>query len=321
MKASPLEGYWLEVSWENTLRLGIVHFMLYPNTQSGEGPILETVTSLAYDDFFSAVEVTWIKDPRVRKAVREVAESAHVSLEYGAQPVLLNQKLDINSLDKTERSRAIAQVKSCIDEASELGSERLTLPSGLDPGEPQRNDAAHALINSLREICAYGEQKSVAITLEIFDREIDKRQLIGPANEAAALARTIRKEYPDFGIMYDMAHGLLLNEDPRRALVLLKDYLVHIHVGNCVKDAGNPAYGDKHPRFGINGGETDVEDLTRFIKILFDAKFLRKRTYRNDKLPIVGFEVKPLLEERPEAVVAGTKRVWREAWARLEESS
>jgi sugar phosphate isomerase/epimerase len=306
----------MDSSWDSNLRLSVVHFMLYPGTQSGEGPILETVTRLAEDEFFSVLEVTWIKDPAIRRAVREISESAHVSLAYGAQPVLLSQKLDLNSFDNGARSKAIAQVKSCIDEASELGADRLALLSGPDPGQARRKDAVRVLLDSLGELCAYGEQKHVAITLETFDQEIEKKCLIGPLKEAAALARTIRQDHRDFGIMYDMAHAPLLNEDPRKALDALKDCLVHIHVGNCVKVPGHAAYGDKHPRFGIEGGEHDVEDLARFIEMLFDVRYLSRKARLNEPLPIVGFEVRPLPEENPEAIIAGTKRVWRQAWAK-----
>jgi sugar phosphate isomerase/epimerase len=294
--------------------------MLYPTTQSGEGPILETVTRLADDDFFSVLEVTWIKDPMVRKAVRNIAENSHVSLTYGAQPVLLGQKLDLNSLEDSERNRAVNQIKSCIDEAAELGASRLALLSGPDPGDERREDATRALVDSLKRICAYGEEKGVGVTMETFDRDIEKKCLTGPAKETAVLARAVRKDFRDFGIMYDMAHAPLLGEDPRRALGLLKNYLVHIHVGNCVKVPGHPAYGDKHPRFGIEGGEHDVNDLARFLKILFDIGYVGKMTRPNEQLPIVGFEVRPLPGERSEAVVASTKRVWRQAWARIQRS-
>ena len=310
----------MATSWENTLRLSIVHFMLYPDTQSGEGPILETVTRLADDDFLSVLEVTWIKDRSVRRAVRSIAENSHVSLAYGAQPVLLSQKLDLNSLDDSERKKAVNQVKACVDEAAELGASRLALLSGPDPGDAKRSDATRALVDSLRELCAYGEERHVAIVMETFDRDVEKKCLSGPAHEAAVLARTIRKEYKDFGIMYDMAHAPLLNEDPRKGLTLLRNYLVHIHVGNCVKVAGHPAYGDKHPRFGIDGGEHDVSDLVRFLRILFDIGYLGGRKRTADELPIVGFEVRPLPGERPESVLASTKRVWREAWAKLQQT-
>jgi sugar phosphate isomerase/epimerase len=308
----------LSISWENSLRLGVVHIMAYPDVQSGEQRFLDTVTTLAEDDFFSLLELALVRDPAQRRTIRQLAETSHLSITYAAQPVLMGQKLDVNSLDESERNRAIEEVKSCIDEASELGAERVSLLSGPDPGAPQRNDATQVLADSLKEICAYGEQKGLAITLETFDREIEKKRLIGPAREAAALARTVRKDFRDFGILYDMAHGPLLDEDPKHALTLLRDYLVHIHVGNCVKVAGNPVYGDRHPRFGVSGGLHDVDDLARFLKILFDIGYLGKKIRQNEKLPIVGFEIKPLPAESSEAVLAGTKRVWRQAWGQLQ---
>jgi sugar phosphate isomerase/epimerase len=292
--------------------------MMYPDVKSGEQRFLDTVTALTEDDFFSLLELALVKDPAQRRAIRQLAQTSHLSITYAAQAALLGQKLDMNSLDETERNRAVKEVKSCIDEASELGAERVSLLSGPDPGAQSRNEAIRALVDSLKEICAYGEEKRLAITLETFDRDIEKKCLIGPAREAAALARTVRKDFRDFGILYDMAHGPLLEEDPRRALTLLKEYLVHIHVGNCVKGTSNPAYGDKHPRFGVDGGVHDVDDLARFLKILFDIGYLGKKKGANGKLPIVGFEVKPLPGESSEAVLASTKRVWRQAWAQLQ---
>ena len=291
---------------------------MYPDVQPGEQRFMDTVVTLAEDDFFSLLELALVKDPAQRKAIRQLADTSHLSITYIAP--LLRQKLDVNSLDERERHKAVKEVKSCIDEAAELGAERVSLLSGPDPGARRRNDAMRALVDSLKEICAYGEEKRLGITLETFDRDVEKRCLIGPARDAASLARMVRKDFRNFGILYDMAHGPLLEEDPKSALALLKDYLVHIHVGNCVKVVGNPAYGDKHPRFGVDGGMHDVDDLTRFLKILFDIGYLGKETRQYEKLPIVGLEVKPLPDESSEAVLASTKRVWRQAWAQLQMS-
>jgi sugar phosphate isomerase/epimerase len=278
---------------------------------------LDSVKRLAKDDFFSVLEIVWLKDANLRRTVREIAESAHVTLTYGAQPALLTQKLDLSSPDDSSRKQAVDQMKSCIDEAVEIGAERMSLLSGFYRGQQQLEESMRLLVDSLNEVCAYGEQNSMPITLEAFDREVEKKCLIGPAKDAAELARTIRRSHPDFGIMYDMAHGPLLNETARYGLNLLKRYLVHVHLGNCVKgDSAHPAFGDKHPRFGVRGGEHDVHELVKFIKILFDIGYIRRNPGKG-RLPIVGFEVKPMPGEDPDTVIAGTKRVWRQAWARL----
>ncbi len=306
----------MDKSWEGMLRLGIVHFMAFPETIKGEGPILETVTRIAEDDFFTEVEVTWMKDPEVRKRVREVLEASHLVVGYGAQPPLLIQKLNLNALDEGERGRAVAQVKACIDEALELGAGRVAVLSGPDPGKADRAKAAELLVRSLKELCAYGREKGIGITLEIFDRAVDKRCLIGPAVEAAAIAEEVCADFDDFGLMYDLSHLPLLRERPLEALSAIKEHLVHIHIGNCVmRDPSHPAYGDQHPRFGIPGGENDVPQVVEFLRALLEVGYLKERP--QGELPIVAFEVKPLPGETSEVVIANAKRVWREAWARV----
>ena len=292
--------------------------MAYPASSPGEKPYLDTLNRLAQDNFFSVLEVVWVKDSAIRKTIKKMMESARVAVTYAAQAALLNQKLDLCSPIDHERQKAVSQVRTCIDEACELGAERMSLLSGFDHGESKRRESMRFLVQSLKEICAYGEQQHMPITLEAFDREVEKKCLIGPAEDAAALARAVRREYRNFGIMYDMAHGPLLDENPKRALSLLRPFLVHVHLGNCVKrDKTHPAYGDKHPRFGVQGGEHDVEQLTRFIKILFDVGYISRRPKEDKHLPIVGFEIKPMQDEDPDLVIAGMKRVWREAWKRL----
>ncbi len=294
--------------------------MAYPEAQlANDTTYLKTLTKLAQDDFFSVLEIVWIKDPALRKAVKEIVESGHIAITYGAQSALLNQCLDLNSPNDTERKRAVDQVKTCIDEACELGAERLSLLSGFDRGESERENLMRLLVDSLKEVCAYGEQRHMPITMEAFDREVEKKCIIGPAQDAAKFARTIRRDYKNFGIMYDMAHGTILNEDPKHALSMLKPYLDHVHIGNCVKRTPtHPAYGDKHPRFGIEGGENDVGELKRFLKALFDIGYIGRRHKVDDRLPTVGFEIKPMPQENPDVVIAGSKRVWKQAWAQLQ---
>jgi sugar phosphate isomerase/epimerase len=306
----------MDKSWEGILKLGIVHFMAFPETLKGEGPILETVTKIAEDAFFTAIEVTWMKEADVRKKARDVLEASHLTVYYGAQPPLLIGNLDLNSPEEEERIKAIDQVKDCINEAEEMGAKRVAVLSGPDPGDARRAQARDFLIQSLKEICAYGEEKGIGITLETFDRDVDKRRLVGPCEEAAAIAEEVREDFPSFGIMYDLSHLPLLEEKPLEALSALKDHLVHIHIGNCViSDPSHPAYGDTHPRFGIEGGENDVPQLVEFLRALFEVGYLTEEP--RGESPIVAFEVKPLPGESSGVVIASAKRVWKEAWARL----
>lgn len=306
----------MDKSWEGICKVGIVQFMIYPSVMKGEGPVVETITKIASDDFFGSMEITHIADPEARKQVAGIIASSHMTVGYGAQPVLLSRKLDLNHLDQSERMKAVQTIKACVDEAVELGINKVAFLSGRDPGEAQRQRAFDLLVESISEICDYARGKGVFIITETFDYDIDKCALIGPAPLAAKLAERVKAKYDNFGLMYDLSHVPLLREDPFEALSILKPHLVHIHVGNAqFRTPGVPSAGDQHPRFGLPGSENDVPELIQFLRALFKVGYLQE--HPQGELPVVAFEVKPLPGEVPEVVLANTKRVWREAWARL----
>jgi sugar phosphate isomerase/epimerase len=289
--------------------------MAFPETIRGEGPIVETVTKVAEGDFFTGIEVAWIKDPEKRKQVKAILANAHLAGTFGAQPALISQRLDLNSSDASMRARAVEQIVKCIDMAADLEMPRLALLSGWDPGPAKRAEAVKWLADSIRKICAYGRGRGIGVTLETFDRDVDTKALLGPSTECAEFAALIKQDYADFGLMYDLSHQPLLKEDALSALKTLKDHLAHVHVGNCVIVEGRPAFGDKHPRFGFPGSANDVDQLTDFLCGLFAVGYLNKEP--NGTKPWVGIEVKPQPGESSELLLAGTQRAWTEAWARV----
>ena len=296
------------------MKVGLIHFMAYPQVMKGEGPILETLQKIAEDDFFTAVEVSWIKDEKVRNKAKKLLVVSHLAVAYGAQPRLLIKKLNLNSFNEAERQEAVDEVKAGVDEAYEIEAKSLAFLSGIDPGGQEREQAIKLLVSSAKEICAYAKSKGdLGITLEVFDQKIDKKCLIGPTEDARMVAEEVREEFDNFGLMVDLSHLPLLGETPAQAIIPVKDYLVHAHMGNCImRDKEHPGYGDQHPRFGIKGGENDVEELTEYLKVLLDIGFLNPQNP-----PMVSFEVKPLADESSEVVIANAKRVLREAWAKI----
>ena len=120
----------MDKHWSNFCTMSIVHFMAYPQCLKGEGPIAATVAKIAEDPFFTGIEIGWIKDPAERAAVKQIVDVAHIKVGYAGQSALLVQQLNLNSLDEEARGRAVAQVKSSIDEAAELGSERVAFLTG-----------------------------------------------------------------------------------------------------------------------------------------------------------------------------------------------
>jgi len=300
-------------SMHKYMKVGIIHFMAFPSTMKGEGPILETVRKIAADDYFDAIEISWIKDANVRKQVKSVLYTSHLTVAYGSQPRHLTTGLNINDLNEEGRQKAVATLKEGIDEAYEMGAVGFAFLSGKYE-ESRKEEAYHALRKSTRELCAYAKSKgNLRIAHEVFDYNIDKKSLVGPAELAARYAGDIRKEYDNFGLMVDLSHLPLIGETAEQAILPVKDYLVHAHIGNCVvKDPSMPGYGDAHPRFGFPNGENDVKELVEFLRVLKDIGFLN-----TENPPIVSFEVKPFGDEEPEMVIANAKRTLNRAWALL----
>ena len=295
------------------MRVGVVHFKAFPGLESGEGPLAETLEKICADDFWTAVEVGWMKDYRERNTCRHLLDQSHLSVAYATQPRILGNRLNLNSFDAAGRGRAISAVKNCIDEAYDLGAEVVRIIAGKDPGDAKREEAKKLLVDSLHQILDYGkEEGSMKFTLKIFDRDIDKMNLIGHFADALDIAKAVRPDYANFGLLADLSHFPLLDEKAEEAIPLIKDYLWSAHLGNCVvRDRKHPAYGDIQPRFGIPGGEIDTQEVVDFFHVLKDNGF-----FDQDERPIVSAEVRPVLAGESSAIIlANAKRVMRDAWA------
>lgn len=295
------------------MKVGLVHFMAYPATIKGEGPVEETIKKLALDEYFHAIEITTIKDKEVRQKVKKMLDTSHMTVAYGAQPRLLTTGLNINDLNEEGRQMALQNLKEGIDEAYEIGATGFAFLSGKYE-EASKEESYQALIRSTRELCAYVKSKgSMKVALEVFDYDVDKKSLVGPADLALRYAKEIREEHEHFGLMVDLSHIPLIHETIEGSLLPVKDYIIHAHIGNCVvKDPNMPGYGDLHPRFGFPNGENDVDEVVEYLRVLLQIGFLNDK-----KPPIVSFEIKPFGDEDPDIVIANAKRTLNEAWARV----
>ena len=295
-------------------KIGLVHFMAYPSTIKGEGPIIETIKKIAVDDYFDAIEVTWIKDSETRKAAKKILDSSHLTVAYGGQPRLLTTGLNINDLDNAKRQLAVTSLKEGIDEAYEIGAVGFGFLAGKYV-EETKEEAYQALVKSTKELCAYAKSKgNIKVALEVFDYDVDKCALIGPVELAKRYAEEVCAEFDNFGLLVDLSHIPIIHENIRQSVLPVKDYIIHAHMGNCmIKDKTDPAYGDHHPRFGYPGGENDVAELVEYLKILLEIGYLNPNNRR-----ILSFEVKPVGDEDIDVVIANSKRVLNLAWSLVE---
>lgn len=290
------------------MKVGIVQLMAYPEMDT-----IESIRKIAEDEFFGAIEIASIPE-EIREEVMQILGASHLVIGYVGQTLLMNNKLDLNNPVPQQREAAVSIIKGGIDEAYAIGASKLAVLSGPAPAKDKYSQARELLADSLTQICSYAQSKGdLGITMEIFDRDYDKKLLIGPTPEAVEVAKEVKRHYPNFGLMIDLSHLPLLHETPDFAVKTARDYLTHIHIGNCIlKDKDHPAYGDKHPPFGLSVGENDVEEVRQLLKALMEIGYIGE-----GKQNVVAFEVKPLAGQSPDVVVANAKRTLMEAWAGL----
>lgn len=296
-------------------KLGVVQFMAFPGTDQDPEGLLTSLRALALDDAFSLVELTKMPDEATRERVRKLLEAAHLDGAFAATPVILRRQLNPSATDTATRRHALDILMSCLDEAIALNARAFILMSGPFGGDEVGE--LNAFTQTLNDLCAYAadhaQGEPMWILVEQFDREVDKRALIGPSPLARALAEKVRTNHANFGLLIDLSHLPMLNESPEDCFAeLLDGYVCHAHLGNCVLDTGDPLYGDQHPPFGYPKGENDILQVRLFLDALhYSGYFNRSGPFG---LPSLSFEVKPLPNQDPLIVLANAKRVLWQAW-------
>lgn len=295
------------------LEVGLIHFMAYPETTKFEKQdnIIETLKKVLVDDYFNAIEITHIEDDKKREEVKFLLEQSHMTIAYGVQPRLLGGKLNPNHLDEEEREKAEKIIIDSVDEAAYLGAKSIAFLAGKYD-EDKKDEAYNQLLKTTRNVCEYAKTKNINVSLEVFDYDVDKKSLIGPADYARKFAKDIRKSSSNFGLLVDLSHLPQTYESSKFAIQTMKPYITHFHIGNCVMKEGATAYGDTHPRFGFPNGSNDVEELRDFLQVMKEEGF-----FNAENPYIVSFEVKPWENEDSDVVVANAKRTLNRAWSLL----
>ena len=303
----------MDQSIHKFFKVGIVAFMAFPGMSYGEDPdTLHLLKKIAQDDYFDAIELTWIKDAATRRKAADMLKIAHMAVCYGAQPRLLTTKMNANHLDEGERKKAECTLMQAIDEAEELGAPGISFLSGK--WEPATREESYSqLLKTTRNLCDYAKTKDMTVELEVFDFDIAKASVIGPAPLAARFSADMRTSHNNFGLLVDLSHIPMCYETSEFVLRILRPYITHLHIGNTVcHDPQTEGYGDEHQRFGFPNSANDTAELLEFLRVLKQEDFFNTRDPY-----VLSFEVKPWKDEDPDLVIANAKRVLNRAWALL----
>ena len=199
--------------------------------------------------YFKVGTIQWMSYPLMDpieslKAIcrDEYFDQSHLKVCYGAQPRLLGPKLNPNAIDEEARKKAEKTLLEAVDEAEYFGAGGIAFLAGK--WSPETKDEAYQqLLKTTRAICDYAATKGMNVELEVFDFDMDKAALIGPAPYAAKFAADMRTTHNNFGLLVDLSHFPTTYETSQFVIRTLRPYITHFHFGNAVVKPGCDGYG------------------------------------------------------------------------------
>ncbi len=289
-------------------KVGTIQWMSFPRLNG-----MESIKQICRDDFFDAVEVNINKlgdiDTDTAKDAKALLEQSHLRVCYGAQPQILGLKLNPNDLDEEGRKKAEEELIKSLERARFFGAKGIAFLSGKWE-EDTKDQAYTQLLKTTLNVCRKAAEMDMMVELELFDYDVDKASLIGPAPYAARFAADVRTYCPNFGLLVDLSHFPICHESSRDVIRTCRPYITHLHFGNAVADPEAPGYGDLHQRFGFPNSANDIPELTDYLNVLKEEGFF------NEEDPLVlSMEVAPTPDEDEAIILANTKRCLKRAWA------
>ncbi|MBQ7063718.1 MAG: TIM barrel protein, partial [Firmicutes bacterium] len=251
--------------------------------------------------------------PEANEKAKKILDQSHMKVCFGAQPWLLGPKLNPNAIDEAERQKAEKALLEALDTAEYFGARGMAFLAGKWQ-EETKEEAYRQLLKTTRTLCTAAAAKGMNIELEVFDFDMDKAALIGPAPLAARFAADMRTSHSNFGLLVDLSHFPTTYETSRFVVRTLRPYITHFHFGNAVVKPGCDGYGDLHPRMGYPNSANDTAELLDYLRVLKEEGF-----FNAEDPYVLSMEVTLRPGEDEGIVLANTKRVLNRAWALLED--
>ena len=287
-------------------QVGTIQWMSYPLSDP-----IDSLKTICRDDYFDAIELKGYGERNAE--AKTLLEQSHLKVCYGAQPRLLGPKLNPNAIDEEERLKAEKTLMEAIDEAEYFGAKGIAFLAGKWE-EATKEQAYQQLLKTTRAVCDYAAAKDMTVEIEVFDFDIDKAALIGPAPYAARFAADMRTTHNNFGLLVDLSHFPITYETSQFVVRTLRPYITHFHFGNAVVKKGCDGYGDLHPRLGYPNSANDIPELLDYLRVLKQEGF-----FNAEKPYVLSMEVTLRPGEDEQIVLANTKRCLNRAWALLED--
>lgn len=232
--------------------------LFFPLTND-ENAVMQVVQKIADIGYYRGFETGIINQPSIAKAIRTIAEENDLNVTQWLTFELLKDHLNLSSLDKELRETAIKRACELVHLAAECGASKVSLVSGSDPGDAQREEAKKGFSEALIRLGEVVRQyPNMLLQVEPLDRFAHKCQLIGPTDETVNWMLQLRLDCPNLYLAWDSAHVALNQEDFTESLTLAAPLISQLHLANAILDPHAQGYGDYHMKFGEPGFLTNI---------------------------------------------------------------
>ena len=267
--------------------VGINHMFLDVNSMVDGNVHTETLRKVAENPYLDALDC-WVWGAHKAEEF-QILRNCGKQINYnigdrpGDTPIFPATK------DAKERAYALDILRRETEFAVETGAKKIIFGSGKDVPE-ERADAQKRFVEFVLDWSRF-IPKDILLTIEPTDRDVDKCFLYGDMKDTVACVEAIRQGgMENMAILLDMGHVPIMHETLESAVSTGGDYIRHIHLGNCViRDKQHPFYGDKHPCWGLEGGEYDEKDGAKLLELLKNAGYFSRGSDQT-----ISFEMRPL---------------------------
>jgi len=279
-------------------KLSVVYPQAFP--LSREEDLVSDLARLSEFSAINSIELTTIIDSEIRREATEILHSSFAEVIFLAGLPSFKRQAFLNT-SGAERERAVEYIKSLIEEANDLGASAFLVVSGPDVEIADRQESSRNLLTSLIELSEFMKINfpHISLRLEHTDRDVHRKQLIGPISESLVLIQGVAEAGYKLELNLDLSHILQLGEQVSSTLELAKAHCSHFHFSNCIlKDKLSNLYGDAHLPFGYPGSEVAVNELTQTFRDLYSFGYLAP-----SRETTLGLEVVPLPNQDPWATL------------------
>jgi sugar phosphate isomerase/epimerase len=262
------------------LEPGVMISQTWPLACDTQGATLRALQHVVDDGFFRAVQTVHVPGSTERRSIDSLVHDAGLRYTYTLSRLQNRNALNLSSVIRNDRMKAVQSVAAMLDDAREAGADRVCVISGPGPmGDQSRRDALESLSESLMHLAENaGVPPGLELLIEPLDFMADKKQTLGTVNEGFELCESVEKVGHRLGLCVDTAHMLLNGErivgrniEDQSGIVRVIDspnpavrFVREFHFCNAVIDLGHPLFGDRHLRFGAPG-DLAVRDLAGLL--------------------------------------------------------